>query len=50
MSEPADIAARTQRFNEAVRAYTPPSLSRRAKLNRIVNGDYRRVKRPSDRR
>jgi hypothetical protein len=38
MSEPADIAARTQRFNETVRAFTPPSLTRHAKLMPFKDG------------
>jgi hypothetical protein len=38
MSEPADIAARTQRFNEAVRAFTPPAPSRHAKLMPYKDG------------
>jgi hypothetical protein len=38
MSEPADIAARTQRFNESVRAFTPPSPSRHAKLMPFKDG------------
>ncbi len=38
MSEPADIAARTQRFNDAVRAFTPPSPSRHAKLMPMKDG------------
>jgi hypothetical protein len=32
MSNPSDIAARTQRFNDAVRTFTPPSPIRHAKL------------------
>jgi hypothetical protein len=32
MDEAADIVARMQRFNEAARAYTPPSPSSNAKL------------------
>lgn len=38
MSEAADIAARTQRFNEAVRAFTPPAPSRHAKLMPYKDG------------
>ena len=38
MSEPADIAARTQRFNESVRAFTPPSLTRHARLVPFKDG------------
>jgi hypothetical protein len=38
MSEPTDIAARTSRFNEAARAYTPPSPSRNAKLMPFKDG------------
>ncbi len=38
MSEPADIAARTQRFNDAARAFTPPSPSRHAKLMPVKDG------------
>ena len=38
MSEAADIAARTQRFNDAVRAFTPPSLTRHAKLMPLKDG------------
>jgi hypothetical protein len=38
MSEPADITARTQRFNEAVRAFTPPSPTRHAKLMPLKDG------------
>src|SRR6516225_3645218 len=38
MSESADIAARTQRFNEAVRAFTPPSPTRHAKLMPMKDG------------
>ena len=38
MSEPTDIAARTSRFNEAARAYTPPSPSRHAKLAPFTDG------------
>lgn len=38
MSEPADIAARTQRFNEAVHAFTPASPSRHAKLMPFKDG------------
>ena len=38
MSESADIAVRTQRFNDAVRAFTPPSPSRHAKLMPLKDG------------
>ncbi len=38
MSNPADIAARTQRFHEAVRAFTPPPPSRHAKLMPYKDG------------
>ena len=38
MSEPTDIAGRTSRFNEAARAYTPPSPSRHAKLTPFKDG------------
>ena len=38
MDEAADIAARTQRFNEAARTYTPPSPSRHAKLAPFKDG------------
>ena len=38
MNEPADIAGRTARFNEAARAYTPPSPSRHAKLMPFKDG------------
>jgi hypothetical protein len=38
MSEPTDIAGRTSRFNEAARAYTPPSTSRHAKLMPFKDG------------
>jgi hypothetical protein len=38
MSEPADIAARTQRFNEAAREFTPPSPTRHAKLMSLKDG------------
>lgn len=38
MSEPTDIAGRTSRFNEAARAYTPPSPSRHAKLMPFTDG------------
>ena len=38
MSESTDIAVRTQRFNEAVRVYTPPSPSRHAKLMPFKDG------------
>jgi hypothetical protein len=38
MDEAADIAARTQRFNEAARRYTPPSPIRHAKLAPFKDG------------
>ena len=38
MSESADIAARTQRFNEVARAFTPPSPARHAKLMPMKEG------------
>ena len=38
MDEAADIAARTQRFNEAACKYTPPSPSRHAKLAPFKDG------------
>jgi hypothetical protein len=38
MSNPADNAARTQRFNDAVRAFTPPSPTRHAKLMPLKEG------------
>ncbi len=38
MSETADIAARTQCFNDAARAFTPPSPSRHAKLMPVRDG------------
>jgi hypothetical protein len=38
MSDPAEMAARTQRFNQAVRAFTPPSPSRHAKLMPYKDG------------
>jgi hypothetical protein len=38
VSDPSDIAERTQRFNEAVRGYTPPSPSRHAKLMPFKDG------------
>jgi hypothetical protein len=38
MSETADIAARTQRFNQAARIFTPPSPSRHAKLMPLKDG------------
>ena len=38
MNEPTDIAGRTSRFNEAARAYTPPSPSRHAKLMPFKDG------------
>lgn len=40
MSEPADIAARTQRFNDAARAFTPPSAARHAKLTPFKDGIF----------
>lgn len=38
MSEPADIAARTERFNEVARTFTPPSPTRHAKLMPLKDG------------
>jgi hypothetical protein len=38
MSETADIATRTQRFNEAARAFTPPPPTRHAKLMPMKDG------------
>lgn len=38
MSEPADIAARTQRFNDAARTFTTPSPTRHAKLMPLKEG------------
>ena len=38
MSDSADIAARTQRFNDAVRTFAPPSPSRYAKLMPLKDG------------
>lgn len=38
MSEPADIATRTQRFNEAARVFTPPPPARHAKLMPMKDG------------
>ncbi|MBA3831129.1 MAG: hypothetical protein H0X34_04390 [Chthoniobacterales bacterium] len=38
MSEHADIAAQTQRFNDAVRKFTPPSPTRHAKLMPMKDG------------
>ena len=38
MSDPSDIAARTQRFNDAVRTFTPPSPIRHAKLMPFRDG------------
>jgi hypothetical protein len=38
MSNPADNAARTQRFNDAVRAFTPSSPTRHAKLMPLKEG------------
>ena len=38
MSHPADIAARTQRFNEAARTLTPPAPTRHAKLMPMKDG------------
>ena len=38
MSESADIAVRTQRFNEAARAFTPPRPARHAKLMPMKDG------------
>jgi hypothetical protein len=38
MSNPADNATRTQRFNDAVRVFTPPSPTRHAKLMPLKEG------------
>lgn len=38
MSSPADNATRTQRFNDAVRTFTPPSPTRHAKLMPLKEG------------
>jgi hypothetical protein len=38
MSETVDIAARTQRFNEAARIFTPPPSTRHAKLMPLKDG------------
>src|SRR6202165_3986229 len=38
MSNPADNATRTQRFNDAVRTFTPPSPTRHAKLIPLKGG------------
>ena len=38
MSNPADNATRTQRFNDAVRTFTPPSPTRHAKLMPLKEG------------
>ena len=38
MSESADIAARTQRFNQAARAFTPRAPTRHAKLMPMKDG------------
>jgi len=38
MSDPTDIAVRTQRFNEAVRAFTPSLPARHAKLMPTKDG------------
>src|SRR5581483_11649424 len=38
MSDNTDIAARTQRFREAVRAFTPPASKRYAKLMPMKDG------------
>jgi hypothetical protein len=38
MSDNADIAARTERFREAVRAFTPPALKRYQKLMPMKEG------------
>ena len=38
MSDLTDIAARTQRFRDAVRAFTPPSPARHAKLRPMKDG------------
>jgi hypothetical protein len=39
MSDPTDIAARTQRFRDAVRAFTPPPPKRYAKLMPLREGN-----------
>lgn len=38
MSDPTDIAVRTQRFRDAVRAFTPPPPKRYAKLMPMKEG------------
>ena len=38
MSDPTDIAVRTQRFRDAVREFTPPSPKRYAKLMPLKEG------------
>jgi hypothetical protein len=38
MSDPTDIVARTQRFRDAVRAFTPPAPKRYAKLMPLKDG------------
>ncbi|MDQ6912071.1 MAG: hypothetical protein M3128_04270 [Verrucomicrobiota bacterium] len=38
MSNVADTTVRTQRFNDAVRAFTPPSSTRHAKLMPLKDG------------
>src|SRR5437764_14817454 len=38
MSDPSDIAVRTQRFRDAVRAFTPPPPKRYAKLMPLKEG------------
>jgi hypothetical protein len=38
MSDSTDIAVRTQRFNEAARAFTPPPPTRHAKLMPMKDG------------
>ena len=38
MSDLTDIAARTQRFNEAARTFTPPSPKRHSKLMPMKDG------------
>src|ERR1700719_4050867 len=38
MSEAVDIAARTQRFNEAAHTFTPPPSTRHAKLMPLKDG------------
>jgi hypothetical protein len=38
MSDPTDIAARTQRFRDAARAFTPPPPKRYAKLMPLKEG------------